>query len=216
MGRHGSIRTSLEHPIGALVLGHGAGGGVETPDLGAAARAARRVGFNVALVEQPYRVAGRRSQPPARQLDAAWLAVIEQLRHGVLTQLPLRSAADQPAPGSPAGPPARSARRRCSALLSRCTRRAGRMTRPRAAFPSSRQSVPCARSPGEERPVRDAAARPRPENRARGRQPLAQEHRCNRRRRRRLVARVAAGTAAVIEPELTRRFYVQVAEDDFV
>jgi uncharacterized protein len=72
-----------------LVLGHGAGGSVETPDLRAAARAARRVGFNVTLVEQPYRVAGRRSQPPRWQLDVAWLAVIEQLRHGVLRRLPL-------------------------------------------------------------------------------------------------------------------------------
>ena len=71
------------------MLGHGAGGGVETPDLAATARAACRVGFNVALVEQPYRVAGRRSQPPARQLDAAWLAVLEQLREEVLRQLPL-------------------------------------------------------------------------------------------------------------------------------
>jgi uncharacterized protein len=33
----------------------------------------------VGLVEQPYRVAGRRSPAPARQLDATWLAVIEQL-----------------------------------------------------------------------------------------------------------------------------------------
>lgn len=52
-------------------------------------RAARGAGFNVALVEQPYRVAGRRSQPPARQLDAAWLAVIEQLRDRELIQLRL-------------------------------------------------------------------------------------------------------------------------------
>ena len=71
------------------MLGHGAGGGVETADLGATARTACRVGFNVALVEQPYRVAGRRSQPPARQLDAAWLAVISQLRDEVLKQLSL-------------------------------------------------------------------------------------------------------------------------------
>jgi predicted alpha/beta-hydrolase family hydrolase len=75
--------------VGALLLGHGAGGGVETRDLGAAARAAGTVGFSVALVEQPYRVAGRRSQPPARQLDASWLAVIEQLRDVGLEHLPL-------------------------------------------------------------------------------------------------------------------------------
>jgi uncharacterized protein len=66
----------------ALALGHGAGGGVETADLKAAARAARGFGVSVALVEQPYRVAGRRNQPAASQLDAAWLAVIDQLRGG--------------------------------------------------------------------------------------------------------------------------------------
>ena len=71
------------------MLGHGAGGGVEAPDLRAAARAAQGAGFSVALVEQPYRVAGRRSPAPAKQLDAAWVAVIEQLREGALAKLPL-------------------------------------------------------------------------------------------------------------------------------
>jgi uncharacterized protein len=66
------------------VLGHGAGGGTGAPDLQAAARAADRLGVTVALVEQPYRVAGRRSPAPAAQLDVAWLAVIEQLRAGPL------------------------------------------------------------------------------------------------------------------------------------
>jgi predicted alpha/beta-hydrolase family hydrolase len=42
------------------------------------------MGVSVALVEQPYRVAGRRSQPPATQLDVAWLAVIDQLREDAL------------------------------------------------------------------------------------------------------------------------------------
>jgi predicted alpha/beta-hydrolase family hydrolase len=63
-----------------LVLGHGAGGGVEAPDLVAATEAAQAQDVGVALVEQPYRVAGRRSPAPAKQLDAAWLAVIERLR----------------------------------------------------------------------------------------------------------------------------------------
>jgi predicted alpha/beta-hydrolase family hydrolase len=62
------------------VLGHGAGGGVGAPDLVAASGAARSAGLTVALVEQPYRVAGRRSQAPAAQLDAAWTAVVAQLR----------------------------------------------------------------------------------------------------------------------------------------
>ena len=51
-------------------------------------RGARR-GFSVALVEQPYRVAGRRSPAPAHQLDAAWTAVVEHLRGGELRGLPL-------------------------------------------------------------------------------------------------------------------------------
>ena len=64
------------------MLGHGAGGGVESPDLVGAAEAAHEAGLSVALVEQPYRVAGRRSPAPANQLDAAWVAVIEQLDFG--------------------------------------------------------------------------------------------------------------------------------------
>ena len=61
------------------MLGHGAGGGVDSPDLVGATEAAREAGLGVALVEQPYRVAGRRSPAPAAQLDAAWVSVISQL-----------------------------------------------------------------------------------------------------------------------------------------
>lgn len=89
---HGPARVHLRgagQPVGALVLGHGAGGGVGAPDLVACAKAASDAGFTVALVEQPYRVAGRRSQAPAAQLDAAWLAVLAQLRAGQLRQLPV-------------------------------------------------------------------------------------------------------------------------------
>jgi len=79
---HGQARVHLREvdtPRAALVLGHGAGGGVESPDLQGAANAALEAGLTVALVEQPYRVAGRRSPAPANQLDAAWTSVIEQL-----------------------------------------------------------------------------------------------------------------------------------------
>lgn len=72
-----------------MVLGHGAGGGVSAPDLVAATEAARAAAVTVALVEQPYRVAGRRSPAPAPQLDAAWSAVVSQLRAGALEGLPL-------------------------------------------------------------------------------------------------------------------------------
>ena len=62
---------------------------MEAPDLRAATDAALAAGVSVALVEQPYRVAGRRSPAPARQLDAAWIAVVEDLRAGALAGLPL-------------------------------------------------------------------------------------------------------------------------------
>jgi predicted alpha/beta-hydrolase family hydrolase len=62
---------------------------VAAPDLVAASEAALAGGVTVALVEQPYRVAGRRSPPPARQLDAAWTAVLAQLRAGALEGVPL-------------------------------------------------------------------------------------------------------------------------------
>jgi predicted alpha/beta-hydrolase family hydrolase len=89
---HGPARAHLAgaaDPVGALVLGHGAGGGIGAPDLVAAAEAAGAARFAVALVEQPYRVAGRRSPAPARQLDAAWIAVVEHLRGDELSGLPL-------------------------------------------------------------------------------------------------------------------------------
>ena len=76
-------------PRAALVLGHGAGGGVQAKDLVAVARVAHSAGVSVALVEQPYRVAGRRTPAPARQLDAAWTTVIDHLLAGELRGLPL-------------------------------------------------------------------------------------------------------------------------------
>ena len=73
----------------ALVLGHGAGGGVGSRDLVTATEVAGSEGLTVVLVEQPYRVAGRRSPAPAHQLDAAWTAVVEHLAAGELRGLPL-------------------------------------------------------------------------------------------------------------------------------
>lgn len=89
---HGPARVHLhdaQQPGAALVLGHGAGGGVAAPDLVAATEIALESRCSVALVEQPYRVAGRRSPAPARQLDAAWVAVVASLRAGPLDGLPL-------------------------------------------------------------------------------------------------------------------------------
>jgi uncharacterized protein len=89
---HGLARAHLHtaaEPLAALVLGHGAGVGVDAPDLVAATEAARSERVSVALVEQPYLVAGRRSPPRPLQLDAAWIAAVETLRDGDLARLPL-------------------------------------------------------------------------------------------------------------------------------
>lgn len=86
------------------MLGHGAGGApyegaapyrreaVFEPDLLAARDAALQAGLEVVLVEQPWRVAGRRvAEAPAR-LDEAWLAVVSAMPAGVKTVLGGRSA----------------------------------------------------------------------------------------------------------------------------
>lgn len=89
---HGPARAHLhaaDEPNGALILGHGANGGVSAPDLVAVTEVALEEQVSVALVEQPYVVAGRRSPAPARQLDAAWTTVVERLRESELSGLPL-------------------------------------------------------------------------------------------------------------------------------
>jgi uncharacterized protein len=88
----GASRTGYASATGArslLVLGHGAGGGVDAPDLIAVTNAAIGRSVAVALVTQPYRVAGRRSPAPAAHLDEAWSAVVAELRSGPLGDLPL-------------------------------------------------------------------------------------------------------------------------------
>jgi predicted alpha/beta-hydrolase family hydrolase len=89
---HGLARAELhlaDQARAALVLGHGAGGGIGARDLIAASKAALAESVSVALVEQPYRVAGRRSPAPARQLDAAWLTVAGTLLASEFRGLPL-------------------------------------------------------------------------------------------------------------------------------
>ncbi|KUJ64347.1 hydrolase [Streptomyces albus subsp. albus] len=67
------------HPARAaravLALGHGAGGGIEARDLAALAAALPPRGITVALVEQPWRVAGKKVAPAPRTLDTGWTAV---------------------------------------------------------------------------------------------------------------------------------------------
>lgn len=63
-------------PLAVLILGHGAGGGIDAPDLLAVRDAALALRIAVVRVLQPYRVAGRRAPAPAGQLDAAFGAVL--------------------------------------------------------------------------------------------------------------------------------------------
>ncbi|NIJ10775.1 hypothetical protein FHU38_001119 [Saccharomonospora amisosensis] len=89
---HGPARVELhcaEEGVAGLLLGHGAGGGVEAPDLVAVTRAAQQAGVHVALVEQPYLVAGRKAPAPAKQLDTAWLAVADDLSRTWFDGMPL-------------------------------------------------------------------------------------------------------------------------------
>jgi uncharacterized protein len=69
--------TKAADPWATLVLGHGAGGGINARDLTACAKALPKAGVTVMRVEQPWRVAGRSVTTSAAVLDRAWLAVLE-------------------------------------------------------------------------------------------------------------------------------------------
>jgi predicted alpha/beta-hydrolase family hydrolase len=89
---HGPARAHVEAVAdarAAIVLGHGAGGGVTARDLTTATSTARSMGMTTVLVEQPYRVAGKQSPPRAPALDAAWIAVVDRLRADTLGDVPL-------------------------------------------------------------------------------------------------------------------------------
>jgi uncharacterized protein len=87
---YGLARAHLREAAGAvrgtLVLGHGAGGGIESVDLAAVGAGAAGAGWRVVLVEQPWRVAGKRVAVAPPRLDEGWAAVLDRLRaDGVLT-----------------------------------------------------------------------------------------------------------------------------------
>ncbi len=80
---HGEARLHRDrsrHPVATLVLGHGAGGGVESRDLEALARELPRQGISVVRVEQPWRVAGKRLAPRPQVLDECFVAATDRLR----------------------------------------------------------------------------------------------------------------------------------------
>lgn len=74
---------------GSLVLGHGAGGGVESADLVEVTTEAAAAGWRVVRVEQPWRVAGRKIAVAPPKLDEAWTVVLARLRADGLLPGPL-------------------------------------------------------------------------------------------------------------------------------
>ncbi|MFC1409789.1 alpha/beta family hydrolase [Streptacidiphilus sp. N1-12] len=129
------LSAPAERTRAALALGHGAGGGIEAPDLAALAAALPPLGITVALVEQPWRLAGRKLAPAPKTLDAGWLPTVAALRAELPAGLPLlvggrsagarvacRTAAATGAAGVlalafPLHPPGRPERSRAAELL---------------------------------------------------------------------------------------------------
>jgi predicted alpha/beta-hydrolase family hydrolase len=133
---HGPARAHLTDGggVGTLVLGHGAGGGVESADLVEVTDEASRAGWRVVRVEQPWRVAGKRIATAPPRLDESWDAVLADLRADDVLTGPLvlggrsagarvacRTAAGQGAAGVlalafPLHPPGRPEKSRASEL----------------------------------------------------------------------------------------------------
>lgn len=67
-----------------LVLGHGAGGGIDAADLAAIATQLPSSGISVVRVEQPWRVAGRRIAVAPPLLDEAWRETAQRWPRGPL------------------------------------------------------------------------------------------------------------------------------------
>ncbi|KYH45892.1 alpha/beta family hydrolase [Branchiibius sp. NY16-3462-2] len=75
------IHRPTTTPRGTVVLSHGAGGGIDAPDL-VGLTALVDDGWNYVLVEQPWRVAGKKIAPAPKTLDAAWIPIIAALHDG--------------------------------------------------------------------------------------------------------------------------------------
>ncbi len=81
-----------KRPIAGLVLTHGAGGGIDAPDLVRLARTLPQRDVSVTLVEMPWRVAGKKLAPPPPVIDECYTAVMDNLRARVPLVLGGRSA----------------------------------------------------------------------------------------------------------------------------
>ena len=118
----------------------GGGGG---PDRGDRGGDGGRV--TVALVEQPYRVAGKRSRPPRRSLTPPGSPPSSICAPASSPACRSSPGDDPSAPGSPVGRSPRPGRRRCSVSRSPCSRRgvARAPSRRAGSASSTRSASPC-------------------------------------------------------------------------
>lgn len=76
------ILTPAAVPRGSVLLSHGAGGRTDSADIAALAGALSEDGWVVALIDQPWRVAGRRVASAPQRLDEAYVPVVATLVAG--------------------------------------------------------------------------------------------------------------------------------------
>ncbi|MEO5651704.1 MAG: alpha/beta family hydrolase, partial [Marmoricola sp.] len=74
------VLRRAKRPLATLVLTHGAGGGIDAPDLVRLARTLPQQDISVTLVEMPWRVAGKRVAPAPSVIDECFVAVLDTLR----------------------------------------------------------------------------------------------------------------------------------------
>lgn len=74
------VTRRARRPVATVLLSHGAGNGIDTPDLLALERALPAQGITVVRFEQPWRVAGRPVATPPPTLDAALTAAANRMR----------------------------------------------------------------------------------------------------------------------------------------
>lgn len=86
------VTHQAPRPVASLLLSHGAGNGIDTPDLQALASALPRQGVSVVLFEQPWKVAGRKIATAPSTLDDALVAAASAMRMRVPLVVGGRSA----------------------------------------------------------------------------------------------------------------------------